>query len=101
MAYRAKNEPVRQYAPGTPERASLKARLDALAAEQIDIPLVIGGKDIRTGSTADAVMPHDYRHVLATYHQATADDVARAVDAARAAHGEWAERPLEDRAAIF
>src|SRR5215210_3967839 len=80
------NEPVRTSAPGSPERTSLKARLDAMASERIDIPLVIGGKDIRTGDTANAVMPHDHQHVLAEYHQATPDLVLQAVEAANAAH---------------
>ena len=65
------NEPIRSYAPGSPERAALKARLNAMAAERIDIPLVIGGKEIRTGKTASAVMPHDHRHVLGDYHKAS------------------------------
>ena len=101
MAYRAKNEPVRQYAPGTPERAALKSRLDALASEHIEIPIVVDGNEFRTAFTARAVMPHDHHHVLATYHQATPDIVAKAVDAARTAHRSWAARPLEDRAAVF
>jgi 1-pyrroline-5-carboxylate dehydrogenase len=101
MPLPAANEPVRSYAPGTPERASLKARLDALADERIDIPLVIGGKDIRTGDTASSVMPHDHRHILATYHRATPSLVSQAVDAALVAHHEWSARPLADRAAVF
>ena len=67
------NDPNRSYAPGTPERAELKARLKAMAAERIEIPLIIGGKEIRTGRTAQAVMPHDHSHVLADYHLADAD----------------------------
>src|SRR3982751_4142172 len=62
------NDPNRSYAPGTPERAELKARLKTMAAERLDIPLVIGGKEVRTGRTAHAVMPHDHKHVLADYH---------------------------------
>ena len=101
------NEPVRSYAPGTPERASLKARLAAMAGEQIDIPIVIGGKDIRTGGPGNidnidtSVMPHDHGHVLATYHKATPALVTQAVDAALAAHKEWSRWTLEDRAAVF
>ena len=64
------NDPNRSYAPGTPERAELKARLKAMAAERIEIPLVIGGREIRTGRTGQAVMPHDHSHVLAEYHMA-------------------------------
>src|SRR5262249_16186912 len=95
------NEPPRAYSPGSPERASLKARLSAMASETIDIPLVIGGQDVRTGDTASSVMPHDHRHELARYHKATHDHVLKAVDAARAAHQEWSSWSFEDRAAIF
>ncbi len=95
------NEPVRGYAPGSPERASLKARLAAMAAERIEIPLVIGGTEIRTGETGHAVMPHDHRHILADWHKATPDHVQQAIAAARAAHAEWANWAWEDRAAVF
>ena len=95
------NEPVRSYAPGSPERASLKARLSAMAGETIDIPLVIGGQDIRTGDTGAAVMPHDHRHMLADYHKATPALVLQAVDAARAAHREWSGWSFDDRAAVL
>ncbi len=95
------NEPVRSYAPGSPERASLKARLAQMAGEVIDVPLVIGGKDVRTGALERSVMPHDHGHVLATYHKATEDHVAKAIDAARTAHGEWSQWAFEDRAAVL
>ena len=95
------NEPVKAYGPGAPEKAELKARLRAMAGERIDIPLVIGGKDVRTGNTGKAVMPHDHRHVLADWHKATREHVVQAVEAARAAHSEWASWPWEDRAAVF
>jgi len=95
------NELVRSYAPGSPERASLKARLAAMAAETIEIPLVIGGKDIRTGSTERSVMPHDHSHTLATYHKASEQHVVQAIEAARAAHHEWSRWAFEDRAAVL
>jgi len=95
------NEPVKAYGPGAPEKAELKARLRAMAGERIDIPLVIGGKDVRTGNTGKAVMPHDHRHVLADWHKATREHVVQAVEAARGAHREWASWPWEDRAAVF
>src|SRR5690242_10560823 len=76
------NDANRSYAPGTPERAELKARLKSMADERIDIPLVIGGKEIRTGRTAQAVMPHDHSHVLADYHLADASHVQQAIAAA-------------------
>jgi 1-pyrroline-5-carboxylate dehydrogenase len=95
------NDPVRPYGPGSPEKAELKARLAAMAAERIDIPLVIGGKDVRTGNTATAVMPHHHRHVLGDWHKASREHVGQAIEAARAAHHEWASWPWEDRAAVF
>jgi 1-pyrroline-5-carboxylate dehydrogenase len=95
------NEPVKSYAPGSPERAELKARLKSMAAERIEIPLRIGGKDVRTGATAQAVMPHDHRHVLADWHRAPREHVEEAIAAAREAHAEWSSWPWEDRAAVI
>jgi 1-pyrroline-5-carboxylate dehydrogenase len=95
------NEPVRSYAPGTPERDELKRALRELSAHPIEIPLIVGGKEIRTGQTVDAVMPHCHRHVLAKVHQAGAAEVAAAIAAARAAWPAWAAATLEERAAVF
>ncbi len=95
------NEPVRSYAPGSPERAELKSRLKAMSGERGDIPLVIGGREVRTGNTAKTVMPHDHDHVLATWHKAGPEHVEEAIAAAAEAHREWAAWPWEDRAAIF
>src|SRR5262245_54829156 len=95
------NEPIRSYAPCTSERATLKARLTQMAAEKIEIPLVIGGKDIRTGTTAKVVMPHDHHHVLGDYHKASPEHVLQAIEAARAAHDDWSRWPFEDRAAVI
>ncbi|HEX6059917.1 MAG TPA: L-glutamate gamma-semialdehyde dehydrogenase [Gemmatimonadaceae bacterium] len=95
------NEPVKGYAPGSPERAELKARLDAMAKERIEIPLIIGGEELRTGDTAHAVMPHAHSHVLADWHRARPADVERAIRASREAAFEWANWPWEDRAAVF
>src|SRR5438128_2570619 len=95
------NEPVLSYAPGTPERAELKRTVKDLSSRQIEIPLVIGGKEVRTGKTVDVVMPHCHRHVLAKVHQAGAAEVEAAIAAARAAWREWATWGLEQRAAVF
>jgi 1-pyrroline-5-carboxylate dehydrogenase len=95
------NEPVKSYAPGSPERAEIKARLGVMADERIDVPLLIGGREIRTGQTAQSIMPHAHRHVLADYHQAGPQEVQQAVDAAVTARHEWAAWPWEDRAAVF
>jgi 1-pyrroline-5-carboxylate dehydrogenase len=95
------NEPVLSYAPGTRERAELKQTLKDMGSRQIEIPVVVGGKEIRTGRTADAVMPHCHSHVLAKVHQAGPDEVAGAIAAARAAWREWSSSSLADRAAVF
>jgi 1-pyrroline-5-carboxylate dehydrogenase len=95
------NEPVKSYAPGTPERATLKTRLAEMAAERVDIPLVIGGEEIRTGSCGQTVMPHNHRHVLADWHQAGRAEVEKAIHAAEAAHREWSSWSFDDRAAVF
>jgi 1-pyrroline-5-carboxylate dehydrogenase len=95
------NEPINSYAPGTPARAELKARLASTADERIDIPMFIGGREVRTGTTDHVVMPHAHRHVLADYHKARPEDVDAAIAASAAARHEWASWPWEDRAAVF
>ena len=95
------NEPVRPYAPGSPERASLKAKLKEMGRKQIEISCVIGGKSVRTGSFAQCVCPHDHQHILGKYHKAGAPQVERAVAAARKAWPEWSAMPWEQRCAIF
>src|SRR3954469_8452385 len=95
------NEPVRSYAPGSAEKQALKARLASMANERVDIPIIIGGDEIRTGDLATSVMPHDHRHVLADYHKATASHVTQAIDAARVARADWGNWSWEDRAAVF
>lgn len=97
----AVNEPVKGYAPGSPERAALKSRLKEMANEKVDIPIIIGGREIRTGTTAKSVMPHAHSHVLADWHKATPKHVDQAIDAAREARAEWSNWAWEDRAAVF
>ena len=95
------NEPVRGYAPGSPERAALKQKLEEMGQQQIELPLVIGGERVRTGSTGQIVQPHAHCHVLGTYHKAQSEHVEQAVQAALKARGEWAAMPWLERAAIF
>jgi 1-pyrroline-5-carboxylate dehydrogenase len=97
----ARNEPVREYNPGSPERASLQLRLEQMRGERIEIPAVIGGKDVKTAQTKPAVMPHDKEHVLADVHQAGTEAVQQAIDAAATAWEDWSRWPWEDRAAVF
>src|SRR6188472_3686063 len=95
------NEPVRDYAPNSPERIELRRRLDQLERDRIEIPLVIGGKDVKTAKTFEAVMPHRKSHVLADVHSGGPAEVEQAIAAAREARRDWAHMPWEDRAAIF
>src|SRR5438874_8432007 len=95
------NEPVLSYAPGSPERVELKRTLKDLSARVLEIPVVIGGKEVRTGKTVDAVMPHCHRHGLAKVHQAGPEGVSAAVTAAREAWRDWSSWALADRGAVF
>src|SRR4051794_7673513 len=84
------NEPVLSYAPGSAERSTLKAALDSLGSQSEEIPVVVGGREIRTGVTRHVVSPHCHGRVLATVHHADPATVARAADAADEARREWA-----------
>ncbi len=95
------NEPVRSYAPGTPERASLQLRLKEMESERISIPMIIGGKDVHPDETFEAVEPHRTGHVLADVAKGGAEHVEQAIEAATAAHAEWSRMPWHERAAIF
>jgi 1-pyrroline-5-carboxylate dehydrogenase len=96
-----RNEPVLGYAPGSPERAALEARLRELSAGELEIPLVIGGREVRTGRLGEARVPHRHAQRLARFHEAGAAEVQAAIEAARAARREWAARDPADRAAVF
>ncbi len=96
-----KNEPVLSYAPGTPERAAVKEQLQRLLEEPLEIPCVIGGREIRTGKIALQRLPHDHRRAIARVHMAGPREVRMAVRAAREAWETWSRTPWEVRAAIF
>jgi len=95
------NEPIKDYDPGSPEKASLQAKADELSSQIIDIPLVIGGEEIRTGNTAQCIMPHDHEHVLANFHQASEKEVEMAINASQDAWQSWSKKPLKERAEIY
>jgi 1-pyrroline-5-carboxylate dehydrogenase len=95
------NEPVVDYTPRTPERGRLVAALNELSAKQIEIPLIIGGEEVRTGNTGQAVMPHENGRILATYHKAGEPEVRRAIEAARNAWQDWSRLRWETRAAVL
>lgn len=94
------NEPVKTYLAGSPERESLESELKRQFNTVVDIPLIIGGKEIRTGNTGKVVCPHDHNHVLATFHKAGEKEVEMAIEAAMEAHKIWSETPWTTRAAI-
>jgi 1-pyrroline-5-carboxylate dehydrogenase len=95
------NEPVKTYAPGTPEREELRVRLSQMERERITIPMVIGGNEIQTGETTPAVMPHRKEHVLADVAKGGPEHVQQAIDAARETHSGWSRLPWEERASVF
>jgi 1-pyrroline-5-carboxylate dehydrogenase len=95
------NEPVLNYAPGSAERAALKAALAAVGTNQAEIPAVVGGREVRSGVTHDVISPHCHRRVLAKVHQADRTTIDAAVNAAVEAQRDWGHWRFEDRAAVF
>ena len=98
---KAVNEPIKSYAPGTPEKSELIDKLTELKSTEIEIPLIIGGKEVKTGRITECVMPHNHQHVLARYHQAGKKEVAEAIEASQQAWKTWSTMPWESRVAIF
>lgn len=98
---KAKNEPARSYAPGTKDREELKKALKELKSQEIDIPMVIGGKEIRTDNKVSVHPPHELKHTLGYYHKGDASHVQQAIDASLEAKEKWAALPWHERAAIF
>jgi len=95
------NEPVKSYAPGTSERTALKNQLNAMVRQTIEIPLIIGGKEIRTGDMDNCVCPHDHKTVLAKYHKAGEKEIKMAIDSAMEAQKIWSKMEWHDRIAVF
>jgi len=95
------NEPIKSYAPGSPEREEVRSKLDELSGQQLELPLVIGGKDVALAATFDQVMPHDTDHVLATVSKGDPSHVQQAIDAAATAWNDWSRTPWEERAAVI
>lgn len=94
------NEPVKAYLAGSPERVALEKELERQSKIVVDIPIIIGGKEIRTGNTGKVTCPHDHNHVLATYHKVGPEEVEMAIEAAMKAREEWRRTPWTTRAAI-
>ncbi len=94
-------EPVKGYAPGSPEKASLKAQLKKMLSEEIEIPLIIGGKEVKTGQMADCRIPHDHGHLLGRYHKAGPEEIDKAVESAKSVWKDWSEMDWVSRSSIF
>ena len=95
------NEPIKSYAPGSPERAAVLAAYTQMYQESIEVPLYIDGQEVSTGQTQSMNPPHDHHHSLGVFHKAGEQEVDRAVNTALAAREQWAQTPWEQRAAIF
>ncbi len=95
------NEPVLAYGPGSREKKELKEKLSEMKGKEVEIPIIIGGKEVKTGKMADCRCPHDHNHLLGRYHKAGEKEIEMAIDAALKARKEWAEMEWESRAAIF
>ncbi len=95
------NEPVKSYASGTPERDALKKQLSSMVRQTIEIPLIIDGKEIKTGDIADSVCPHDHKTVLAKYHKAGEKEIQMAIESSMKAHKVWSRMEWHDRIAVF
>jgi len=98
---RPQNEPVYSYATGSQEKAALKAQLKKMLSETMEIPLIIGGKEVKSGNLADCRCPHDHNHLLAQYHKAGPEEIEMAVQEAKKAWGEWSEMDWISRASVF
>ncbi len=95
------NEAALSYAPGSPERTELKARLKKMLHEQCDVPMIIGGQEVRNGKLAQMRCPHDHHHILGTHHQGDAFFVDKAITAANEAKYEWGRMAWDSRATVF
>jgi len=95
------NEPILQYAPGSSERAELTGKLKEMLGKQVEVPMIIGGKEVCSGKLADIRCPHDHQHLLGKYHQADTSYVTQAVDAAEKTKREWGRMPWESRAVVL
>jgi len=95
------NEPCLQYTPSSPERSELKNKLNEMLNQQVEVPMIIGGEEVRNGKLADIRCPHDHQHILGRYHQADPEFAIKAVDAAEKAKKEWGEMPWESRAVVL
>ena len=96
-----KNEPIFSYTPESKEKKELKACLKELKGQEVEIPIIVGGKEIKSGDIGNCIVPHDHAHVLGTYHKGNIEHVDMAVKAALRAKKDWENMPWQSRVAIF
>ena len=97
----AVNEPVRSYESGSDDRKNLQIKYDQMASEVVEIPLIIGGKEVKTGEQSQCVMPHDHQHVLGNFHMAGENEVSEAIESSMLAWNTWSKTSLIERTKIF
>jgi 1-pyrroline-5-carboxylate dehydrogenase len=95
------NEPVKTYHQGSKEREEIKKKINELKSHQIEVPLIIGGEEVKTGNTEEMRIPHNHKHILGVYHKAGKKEVEMAIEAALQARKEWSEMPWEQRVSVF
>ena len=95
------NEPIKAYAPGSPEKTSLKNCIQDLKSKTIEVPLIIGGEEIKSNNLSEMYVPHDHQHVLGNYHKAGLKEVNMAIEASLEAWKNWSKTSIEERAKIF
>lgn len=95
------NEPVKQYAPNTEERKKLQEAIAEWRSKEVDIPMYIGGKEVRSGNKVRIAPPHDHKHTLGYFHKSNKEHIHQAIDAALAAKPQWEALSWEQRSSIF
>ena len=95
------NEPVYSYAPGTDERKALKKEIEEMRSQEVDVPMIIDGREVRTDNQVAMYPPHDLKHLLGYYHKGDARHVNMAIEAAAKAKESWSAMAWEHRASIF
>ena len=95
------NEPIKSYSPGSPEKTSLKNCIQDLKSKTIEVPLIIGGEEIKSNNLSEMYVPHDHQHVLGNYHKAGLKEVNMAIEASLEAWKNWSKTSIEERAKIF
>ena len=99
--YKTKNEPIKGYLPNSDEKLSLKKQLKEMTSKEIEIPIIINGKEIYTNDIGNCIMPHNHKHILATYHKAGINEVNEAIDTSLKVWNSWSKTPIEKRIEIF